>query len=102
QTVTNQVNLDSGETRLVYDEKHSDESGQELLVPTGFVIAIPVFRHGAHYQIAVRLRYRLKGAVKWTFALCRTEESFRDALGEACAVATKETELPLFYGAPEA
>lgn len=102
QTVANRVNLDTGETKLIFDEKHKDEAGNEIVVPSGFVVAIPVFREGAHYQLPVRLRYRLKsGSMYWALGLCRTEESFRDALEEACATAVKETGLPLFHGTPE-
>ena len=68
-----------------------------------FLLAIPVFRGGDLYQIAVRLRYRVQGgAVSWSFELHGADRSFDHAFREACEDARARTELPLFYGQPEA
>jgi uncharacterized protein YfdQ (DUF2303 family) len=101
--VAQHVNLSTGETSLAFDEAHKDKAGKPLKVPNGFVVAIPIFRGGALYQIPVRLRYRVRsGSITFSTALHRPEESFRDAFAEACAKAAEATGLPLFYGKPEA
>lgn len=100
--VVQAVNLSTGETQISYEETHQSKEGGALKVPGGFAIAIPVFRGGARYQVAVRLRYRVTGAqVSWRVALHRAEASFAHAFGEACATAKSETGLPLFSGTPE-
>lgn len=98
------MNLSSGEAQISFEEKHVGQGGTALKVPTGFVIAIPVFRSGAAYQLPVRLRYRVLpngGGIVWLFQIARIEQAFRDALAEACTKASEETGLPLFYGKPE-
>jgi hypothetical protein len=101
--VTNAQVLQSGERSLVYSEEHKTADGQKLNVPGLFLIAIPIFRLGARYLIAVRLRYRLVGGkVLWIFEMHRADRALDHAVREACLTAEKETQVPLFYGAPEA
>lgn len=96
------VNLSSGEVQVHYETQHSDERGEPLKVPTAFVIAIPVFRSGVMYQIPVRLRYSVRqGDITWRVELHRAEVMMADAYDEAKALATKETQLPMFVGTPE-
>lgn len=95
--------LASGERTLHFSTQHTDEKGLPLKVPDAFVIAIPVFRGGALYQVAVRLRYRVQGPkLSWFFELARTDAVFDDAFKGACREAERETKCPLFYGTPEA
>lgn len=95
-------NIGSGETQFTYVTEHQDESGAPLRVPSAFLLAIPVFRGGARYQIPARLRHRVKeGSVTWFFELYRTDVVFDHAFKEACERAHKETERPLLYGTPE-
>ena len=95
-------NLASGETQFTYVTEHQDESGAPLKVPSAFLLAIPVFRGGARYQIPARLRHRVKeGSVTWFFELYRTDVVFDHAFKEACDRAQKDTGLPLLYGTPE-
>jgi uncharacterized protein YfdQ (DUF2303 family) len=92
--------LQSGESEFSYVESH--ESKGFLKIPGAFLIAIPVFRGGACYEIPVRLRYRVDGgAVKWFFELHRPEVFFDHAFTEACTKAGEATTLPVFMGAPE-
>lgn len=100
--VAHAVELSSGETQITYETQHTDERGAPLKVPAAFLIAIPVFRSGARYQIPVRLRYRVSGGITWSVELYRPELVFDHAIAEACEVAKAKTELPLFYGTPEA
>lgn len=101
--VANYQNLASGESVLRYDTVHTDERGAPLDVPGAFLISIPVFRSDVRYQLAARLRYRVKeGKVTWWFELYRSNETFDHAFSEACLRASAETTLPLFFGAPEA
>lgn len=101
-TVAQSVNLGSGEGRLTFKEQHSDEHGAPLHVPGAFIIAIPVFKSGALYQVPVRLRYRAhSGKVTWTYELFGVDRMFDHAFQEACELAQRQTELPLFVGSPE-
>jgi len=101
--VQNQANLGTGEASIRYEAKHTGEDGGPLLVPGAFLLAIPVFRGGARYQIATRLRYRVKdNQITWFYETYRADAVFDHAFNEACELAAKETALPLFMGAPEA
>jgi len=96
-------NLASGEAQITYSSEHQDESGAPLKVPGAFVIAVPVFKGGARYQLPVRLRYRVKEqSVVWFLELYRSDLVFEHAVREACDRAKTETGLPILYGAPEA
>lgn len=100
--VKGKTNLSTGETTIVYETEHNDETGKPIKVPNMFLIAIPVFEGAERYRIAVRLRYRVRsGAVSWHYELYQSENVFIDAFKGACALAIKETELPLFVGSPE-
>lgn len=101
--VKNAVNLATGEAQINFATEHTDDRGQPLKVPSAFLLAIPVFRGGDLYQIAARLRYRVQGgAVSWSFELHGADRIFDHAFREACEDARARTELPLFYGQPEA
>lgn len=100
--VKNAVNLQTGEMQVQYVEEHADAQGAPIKVPNLFLIAIPVFRAGDFYRIAVRLRYRLAGGgISWFYQLYRHDVVFDAAFQEACELAKQETGLPLFYGLPE-
>jgi len=102
-TVRNAQNLQTGEVQVNFVTEHQDETGAPLKVPSAFIIAIPVFRSGALYEIPARLRYRLKdGKISWFYELHGADKVFDHAFREACAKAQAETRLPLFYGKPEA
>ena len=100
--VENRVNLDSGEATIAFQAEHRDGTGQKVKVPNLFMIAIPVFRNGPAYLMAVRLRYRLSaGKLTWAVSIARMDEAFDHAFHEAAEQARAGTELPLFYGVPE-
>lgn len=99
--ITNRVNLQSGESTLVYDTEHRDGSGAKVDVPGLFLIGIPVFDHGAVYELGARLRYRIvNGLILWTYHLLRADVSFNDAFGDAIQKTRNETGLPVFLGTP--
>lgn len=96
------VNNQSGETQMVFTEKHTDEKGSPLSIPGGFLVSIPVFRGDPPYLIPAQLRYRKQGkVVTWFYKLYRLDVVFHHAIQLACERAQKATELPLFYGLPE-
>ncbi len=103
--VKNAVNLSSGEAQVSFVVEHTDDDGKPLTVPSLFLIAIPVFRSGAPYEIAVRLRYRIvpgAGRIEWFFEMYRQDKVFEHAFDEACKSAAEKTSVPLFIGSPEA
>lgn len=100
--IANHQNLSTGEAQLTYQSEHQDEKGQPLKVPGAFLLALSVFRSGELYQVAARLRYRVReAAITWSYELYRIDRIFDDAFKEACDRARDETELPLFVGSPE-
>lgn len=101
--VANHTNLASGEASIIFEAKHTDEKNAPLKVPGAFLLGIPVFKSGAPYQIAARLRYRVNGGeVHWSYELFQADAVFDHAIDEACEAAKKGTGLPVFQGKPEA
>lgn len=102
EKVRNAVNLSTGEVQVTYEAEHKDAAGAPLKVPNLFLIGIPVFRSGSPYEVAVRLRYRVReGTVAWHYQLYRADKVFDHAFQEAAKQAADETGLPLFIGKPE-
>ena len=101
--ITATLNRDTGESSIQFLNEHRQPDGSAVQIPNLFMIAIPIFEHGAHYRIPVRFRYRKSGAdVKFVFTLHNADECLRDAVDEALARAVTETALPLFRGKAEA
>jgi uncharacterized protein YfdQ (DUF2303 family) len=114
------VNLSSGESQFTWETEHKDADGAPLIVPNLFQIAVPVFKAGELFRIAVRLRYRAaNGEVKWWYNLYRDDKVFDTAFREAATIARDGkpgfinlddvvvaprpgTGLPVFIGKPEA
>lgn len=96
------VNLSTGESSVAFSESHNDVNGAPIKVPGAFLLALPVFRAGAPWQIAARLRYRKSGgSIVWFYELFQPEKRFDTAFREACDAAADVTQLPLFHGSPE-
>jgi hypothetical protein len=97
------VNLATGEGRITFEETHETKVGDApVVVPSGFVIGVPVFRDDAAYSAIVRLRYRQQDArIKWKLTMHRVEGVFRDAFRKVAQSVEKKTALPLFFGTPE-
>lgn len=96
------VTLSSGEVEFRYGEKHTDDRGKPLRVPTLFQIAIPIFKDGPRYNLFARLRYRLiERRVTWWFTLFRPEVRFDLAFDEMIEKVKAETALPVLIGTPE-
>jgi hypothetical protein len=97
-------NLSTGESKLVFEETHTttDSAGTKVTVPSGIVIAIPVFRDDLAYPMIARVRYKAEGPnTKWKLSLHRSDVAFRDAFYEVAKTVKQKTGLPLFYGTPE-
>lgn len=102
--VAQAISLQTGETRVSFDETHVREGSDSkpITVPGGFAIAIPVFRAGAPYQVAVRLRYRrVDAGIVWLFALHRTDVIFENAITEAVRQVDEVVGAHVYYGTPE-
>lgn len=101
--VAHHVNLSTGEAVITFKEEHGNPDGEQMKVPNGFAIQIPVVKKGQPYMIPVRLRYRVSsGRVLWKFALYRTDLIFEEMIREAVLSVEENTELPVFRGRPEA
>lgn len=103
ENVRQAVNLQTGETVVQYEAKHVDEQAAPVKVPGAFLLALPVFKAGAPYEVAARLRYRVSaGRITWFYTLYRIDLIFDHAFTEAFTRVEEETGLPLFQGSPEA
>jgi uncharacterized protein YfdQ (DUF2303 family) len=100
--VVNILNLGTGEQQLVYEETHKDGSGAPLKVPGGFAIAVPVFRGGDVYRVAVRLKYRKRdgGLIQWQLAPAQLDDVFENAIAGAAKSITAKTALVPLRGRP--
>lgn len=95
-------NQQTGEQQVQFLNEHRDPEGRPIDIPGLFLIAIPVFRGGAAYRLAVRLQYRKSGPnIAFTLTIHDRSRAFDDAIGEAMDMAKAVTGLPLFEGRPE-
>lgn len=103
-TISQAVNLSSGEGELTVSNVHDTEvGGVKIKVPTMFFIDIPIFREGAYYRIPVRLRYRKTGGgVRFWYELWCSDRSFKHAFDEAVDRVRNETPAQVLFGKPEA
>ena len=93
---------DNGTATLSFNEEHRGADDRPLVLPNGFLLALPVFVGGAPFAIPARLRYRLhQGAVLWTIALHQHEEALRRAVSEAAESFRAGAGVPVFFGTPE-
>lgn len=102
--VTEVVSASSGETELVFNERHKAEGGSGALkVPTAFLVGIPVFRGEPRDVFLVRLRYRRHPSqaarIVWTLSLHQVDDVLRGAVQEVVERVRVATELPVFLGA---
>lgn len=99
------VNHQNGAGKISFTTvvENTKVNGVEVVVPSMFFIAIPVFHKGAFYRIAARLRYRVNGGkVVFWYDLWRSDRSFDHAIAEAAMRVDAETEAQVFFGSPEA
>lgn len=102
QEATSFNNIQTGEVEIAFKSTHTTQDGAPLVVPSAFLVGIPVFHRGAPYRMVIRLLYRMAGGqVTWTVKRYRPDIIFEHAFMEACARITAETELPLMRGKPE-
>lgn len=97
------VVTETGETEVSFVEKHEGERGEKLVVPTAFLIAIPVFRNEPLDVALVRLRYRRQEQrILWTPSLHAPDDILAEALKSAVERVRAATELPVFLGSAPA
>lgn len=101
--VGSHTNLNTGEGRIVFEEQHTTSIGDApVIVPTGFVVGVPIFRDGDARALIVRLRYKVTNeGVKWKVTIHRPDAAVRDAFNDVVAEVRDKTGLPVFFGAPE-
>lgn len=103
-TLKRAQNLSSGESQIEFNSEHETSvQGRQIIMPSMFLLSIPVFRRGDYYRILARLRYRKVGpAVVFFYELVRPDKSIDHAIYLAAEKVKAETEVPVFYGSPEA
>jgi hypothetical protein len=103
ETVTGAINLTTGEMQVSYAQQNNSDEKSLVVVPSGFIIALPIFEGGGWYKLLVRLRYRkVEQKIKWHFDVFQLTKAFEVAFAEECAAVSSAVDLPLFYGKPPA
>lgn len=77
--------LDNGQTQFQYHETINGSAGQagQLEIPNLITLQIPLFQHGAAYEIQARFRYRINsGNLVFWYTLIRPHLSVNDAVNE--------------------
>ena len=115
-TFERKIDPRTGENSLTVKLEHSDSSTK---IPSGFMLAIPVFRAGAKYRLEAKLRLRMEnGKPSFTFVIPsaglaleaafnevrdRAVHGWQDPADEAGLQPPmySGTGLPLFVGTPE-
>lgn len=101
--VKRQERLSSGERVLEFNVEHTTSDGGKVDIPGVFMISLPPFIDGDVVRLPARLRYRLvAGDIVWFYQLYRPERELRERVRQDMATVAKETELPVYEGAPEA
>lgn len=99
------VNINTGEVQFTYTTEHKQQSKRgDITVPTKFFIAIPVFRDGDRYRLAVRLRYRLGdgGGVAWAISIDHIDRIRDNAFKEVVKAINEGTGLTIWSGSTRA
>ncbi|TXL70138.1 DUF2303 family protein [Vineibacter terrae] len=99
-----ELNRDTGEATVVYQEEHQGEGADKVKVPNLFLIAIPVLQNDPEaWLIAVHLRYRMAGSsVKWIVELHELERVWERVLAHACQTVEQATTITPLRGWPTA
>ncbi|HAW46285.1 MAG TPA: hypothetical protein DCX34_03470 [Roseovarius sp.] len=100
--VKQNVKLQSGEAKLVFEEEHSGRDGAPITVPGAFALSIPLFYNQDPITVPVRLRYRVAGgAIVWVYKLFRVDRMVAEAVDHAKTEVAQETGLAVYEGQPE-
>lgn len=95
-------NLSTGEGAIEFQTEHLDQQGQKLIVPSLFVLGIPVFKNGPVYQVIARLRYRKAGgSITFYYELWRTDRVFDHAFDESVKAVEERTSALVLLGRDE-
>jgi uncharacterized protein YfdQ (DUF2303 family) len=101
--LTQVTDLQGGKKNFSFVETDKDEAGQPLTLPGGFLIQVAVFEGATPWIIPVLLRYRKQGGkAHFAYELYRADSYVLESMRETCSRVAHETEVPLFYGKPEA
>ncbi len=99
-----ELNRDTGEASVVFEEQHHGEGVDKVKVPNLFLIAIPVLANDPEaWLIAVHLRYRMVGGgIKWCVELHELERLWERVVSHACEKVEQGTTVTPLRGWPTA
>lgn len=101
--VKNVVTLQSGAAQIAFEETHLGGDGKPLTIPGLFLLQVAPFFGGDVVRVPVRLRYRVMGGVtKWFFSMHRPDLYITQRLKDDLFTVARDTDLPVYEGAPEA
>ncbi|MEW6256919.1 MAG: DUF2303 family protein [Pseudomonadota bacterium] len=99
--VTNALTLQSGAGQIQWEEEHKGADGKPITVPGLFILNIAPFFMGEKARIPVRLRYRAKTTITWSFHIYRPDVHVTERVRGDLDIVAKKTSKPTFEGAPE-
>ena len=99
-----ETNVRGAQRSVVFVSKTSTDT---VAVPTAFLLALPVFKGGALWQVPARLGFtpRTKGETRyleWKIELWDTDGTVKACLADMAETIRQRTKLPTFTGTPEA
>ena len=104
EAIGTQVDLNTGAVTLTYKETHSagddDVPAEErIVIPTAFLLSVPIFEGEPPTGMLVQLRYRkYGGAIKWFYEIFALEQTLRHVAEQTCVRLAEETGVPLIFG----
>lgn len=90
-----------GMKNVVFKENMTQPNGEPLLVPSGFLIRVPIFKGDERWLIPAQLRFRPKSEKKWKYEIYRLDMHLQEAVERTCEHVVKVTQKTLFMGLPE-
>jgi uncharacterized protein YfdQ (DUF2303 family) len=104
--VANITNIHTGEIELVHKTRLSDATGQPLLVPTCFSVAVRPYEDAVPMRLWMRLLFRKKvengiASVEWTLRRWRPDLLQREAFDALLKQIEAGTGLTAMIGTPE-
>lgn len=97
------VRLQSGETRLRYEETVNASAGKtgDLEIPSDITLGLEPFEGSPRYEVAARFRYRINnGQLTLGYRLVRPDLARRQAFADVLATITNTLGLPVLSGTP--
>jgi uncharacterized protein YfdQ (DUF2303 family) len=94
------INTENGTIQLTYNEEiNQGNAVGHIVLPTQFVLGLPVYENGQMYRVDAKLRYKITDEkIAFTFLLDRPHKIIEKAFSELLAEVRDETGIQPFLG----